>query len=127
MINDTKIDIHRRSMLEGSGRKHNGADHERNKEECGLFASELRLTKWMSDGNCADSHPSVFFPRDGTGVIAAQQICADCPVAADCLEYALTNHISHGVWGGTSERQRRRILSTRRRARRSLLETRSAA
>jgi WhiB family redox-sensing transcriptional regulator len=48
------------------------------------------------------------------GVLAAQKICAECPVAEACLEYALANHIDHGVWGGASERERRRILRRRR-------------
>jgi WhiB family redox-sensing transcriptional regulator len=48
------------------------------------------------------------------GVLVAQKICADCPVSAACLEYALGNHIDHGVWGGCSERERRRILRRRR-------------
>ncbi len=82
-----------------------------------LFDTELLPTSWMANGNCSDCHPSVFFPHDGIGVIEAQRICEGCPVASECLEYALTNHISHGVWGGASERQRRRILSARRRAR----------
>ncbi|HCB37264.1 MAG TPA: WhiB family transcriptional regulator [Acidimicrobiaceae bacterium] len=68
----------------------------------------------MDTGNCADTHPSVFFPADGAGVIAAQRICESCPVSAECLEYALHHRIPHGVWGGTSERQRRRIHSARR-------------
>ncbi|MBA3983089.1 MAG: WhiB family transcriptional regulator, partial [Acidimicrobiia bacterium] len=41
-------------------------------------------------------------------------ICATCPVSAPCLEYALDNRIEHGVWGGHSERSRRRILKGRR-------------
>ncbi|HEY1826569.1 MAG TPA: WhiB family transcriptional regulator [Acidimicrobiales bacterium] len=41
-------------------------------------------------------------------------MCAECPVASPCLEYALENHIDHGVWGGASERERRRILRRRR-------------
>jgi WhiB family redox-sensing transcriptional regulator len=46
----------------------------------------------------------------------AQRICADCPVSEACLEYALVNRIDHGVWGGRSERERRRILRRRRTA-----------
>lgn len=69
---------------------------------------------WMADGNCRSVHPSVFFPSDGVGVDIARQICADCPVKAPCLEYALHNRIDHGVWGGASERERRRILRQRR-------------
>ena len=46
--------------------------------------------------------------------IQAAGICRDCPVKTACLEYALANHIDHGVWGGTSERERRRIARRRR-------------
>ncbi len=68
----------------------------------------------MSAGNCNNHPPEVFFPSDGVGVEVAKKICATCPVADQCREYALANRIDHGVWGGTSERQRRRILRARR-------------
>ncbi|MGI9643795.1 MAG: WhiB family transcriptional regulator [Ilumatobacteraceae bacterium] len=71
-------------------------------------------TAWMADGNCRLHPPSTFFPSDGVGVDRARKICRDCPVAATCLEYALENRIDHGVWGGCSERERRRILKRRR-------------
>ena len=71
-------------------------------------------TEWMTQGKCRDLPWDVFFPRDGMGVPAAQKICATCPVSQDCLEYALENHINHGVWGGCSERERARILRRRR-------------
>jgi WhiB family redox-sensing transcriptional regulator len=71
-------------------------------------------TDWMSEGNCSAVPPSTFFPSDGVGVDAARKICLDCPVKRQCLEYALANRIDHGVWGGTSERERRRILRQRR-------------
>jgi len=70
-------------------------------------------TTWMARGNCAEKPPSTFFPSDGVGVDAARRICADCPVKSPCLEYALDQRIDHGVWGGTSERERRRILRAR--------------
>lgn len=73
-------------------------------------------TDWMVDGKCREMPPTLFFPSDGLGVQAAQRICADCPVAETCLEYALVNRIDHGVWGGRSERERRRILRRRRSA-----------
>ena len=76
-------------------------------------------TKWMADGNCASRPPSMFFPSDGVGVERAKQICEDCPVASRCLEYAIENRIDHGVWGGTSERQRRRIVRARAEAAKS--------
>jgi WhiB family transcriptional regulator, redox-sensing transcriptional regulator len=73
-------------------------------------------TEWMADGKCREVPPATFFPSDGLGVQSAQKICAECPVADACLEYALANHIDHGVWGGRSERERRRILRRRRMA-----------
>jgi WhiB family transcriptional regulator, redox-sensing transcriptional regulator len=73
-------------------------------------------TEWMADGKCRDYPAATFFPQDGVGVIRAQRICATCPVAGQCLEYALVNHVDHGVWGGKSERERRRLQRARRRA-----------
>jgi WhiB family redox-sensing transcriptional regulator len=71
-------------------------------------------THWMAKGNCRSEPPSLFFPHDGVGVEVARRICATCPVQAPCLEYALANGIDHGVWGGASERERRRIARRRR-------------
>jgi WhiB family redox-sensing transcriptional regulator len=69
---------------------------------------------WMRYGNCAEEPPAIFFPSDGVGVEIARRICATCPVQEPCLEYALAQRIDHGVWGGASERERRRILKRRR-------------
>ena len=69
---------------------------------------------WMAKGNCRTVAPSAFFPSDGVGVEVARRICADCPVKEPCLEYALLHRIDHGVWGGASERERRRIARRRR-------------
>ena len=71
-------------------------------------------TAWMRDGNCRAYPPAVFFPSDGAGVDHARRICATCPVVEPCLEYALVNRVDHGVWGGCSERERRRIAKARR-------------
>jgi WhiB family transcriptional regulator, redox-sensing transcriptional regulator len=68
----------------------------------------------MARARCRDVPASVFFPSDGAGVDAARRFCAECPVRTDCLEYALEHHIEHGVWGGASERERRRIAAARR-------------
>ena len=58
--------------------------------------------------------PATFFPSDGVGVDKARKICVGCPVKDECLEHALEHRIEHGVWGGCSERERRRILKRRR-------------
>jgi WhiB family redox-sensing transcriptional regulator len=73
-------------------------------------------TAWMAEGKCREMDPAVFFPSDGVGVEIARRICVDCPVKGLCLEYALYNRIEHGVWGGASERERRRIARRRRNA-----------
>jgi WhiB family transcriptional regulator, redox-sensing transcriptional regulator len=75
---------------------------------------ETALTTWMANGLCRDLPPGTFFPSDGVGVDRARKICSECAVKASCLEYALEHRIDHGVWGGTSERERRRILRSRR-------------
>jgi WhiB family transcriptional regulator, redox-sensing transcriptional regulator len=70
--------------------------------------------QWMLEAKCRGRAPHDFFPSDGVGVEQARKVCADCPVKEPCLEYALTYRIDHGVWGGASERERRRILRRRR-------------
>jgi WhiB family redox-sensing transcriptional regulator len=72
------------------------------------------LQAWMTDAHCRGANAAAFFPSDGTGVEAAQHVCSQCRVRVDCLEYALTMRLDHGVWGGTSERERQRILRQRR-------------
>jgi WhiB family transcriptional regulator, redox-sensing transcriptional regulator len=80
---------------------------------CGRNGAAMDL-EWMARGKCRDLPPETFFPSDGVGVEVARRICADCPVKGQCLEYAMANHIDHGVWGGASERERRRLARQRR-------------
>ena len=68
------------------------------------------VNRWMAIGSCRMYPPATFFPSDGVGVDKARKICAGCPVSDTCLEHALEHRIEHGVWGGCSERERRRIL-----------------
>jgi WhiB family redox-sensing transcriptional regulator len=71
-------------------------------------------SEWMSRGKCRELPWDVFFPREGPGVLQAKKICAACPVSGECLDYALEHHIDHGVWGGSSERERARVRRIRR-------------
>jgi WhiB family redox-sensing transcriptional regulator len=73
------------------------------------FVGNFRTTEWMDLGLCRDNAPEIFFPSDGAGVEKARKICSRCDVKDLCLEYALVEEIEHGVWGGASERERRRI------------------
>jgi WhiB family redox-sensing transcriptional regulator len=81
-----------------------------------------REHEWMLRARCRTLPSQEFFPTDGVGVDQARKVCAQCSVQVDCLEYALTYHIDHGVWGGASERERRRI-QRRRRSETTLIET----
>lgn len=74
----------------------------------------MKDTSWMEFGKCKDLPPDLFFPSDGSGVEIARKLCGDCQVKFRCLDYAIENHIDHGVWGGESERSRRRISRQRR-------------
>jgi len=79
-------------------------------------------TNWMARGRCKDMDPALFFPSDSIGVRSAQHVCVDCTVRLPCLSFALANSINDGVWGGTSERQRRRLLRHHEGARSTLAE-----
>lgn len=69
---------------------------------------------WMRFGLCRGVDPDVFFPTDIHGVIEARRICDQCPARAACLDYAVENRLEHGIWGGTSERERKKIIARRR-------------
>ena len=65
---------------------------------------------WQAYAECATTDPEAFFPEKGGSTKAAKRICHDlCPVRAECLEYALANDERFGVWGGYSERERRKL------------------
>lgn len=77
-----------------------------NDEEAGVLS-------WQSDALCAQTDPESFFPEKGGSTREAKKICSSCDVRGECLEYALSNDERFGIWGGLSERERRKI---RRRA-----------
>lgn len=69
----------------------------------------LERPEWQRQGLCR-VYPDVnWYPERGESTVAAKAICARCPVQAQCLEYALARREHNGVWGGTSDRERRRI------------------
>ena len=69
--------------------------------------------RWRELAACRGTDLEVFFPGRGETAGPARQVCAACPVRQPCLDYAITNRIVHGIWGGLTERQRRRSESTR--------------
>ena len=71
---------------------------------------------WRSDALCAETDPEAFFAEKGGSTREAKRVCVGCDVRAECLEYALANDERFGIWGGLSERERRRIRLARRTA-----------
>lgn len=72
---------------------------------------------WIERGNCVGQDTALFFPTRGASQKDAKALCATCPVKVECLEYAMVNTIRDGVWGGLSERARRRLRKERADAR----------
>jgi len=64
---------------------------------------------WQADALCAQTDPEAFFPEKGGSTRDAKRICASCDVRSECLEYALSNDERFGIWGGLSERERRKL------------------
>ncbi len=68
---------------------------------------------WMTDAACAQVDPELFYPEKGDTGRVAKQVCAACPVRAECLAFALARGERFGVWGGESARVRRALLAAR--------------
>ena len=68
---------------------------------------------WQDRALCAQTDPEAFFPEKGGSTREAKRVCRSCEVRAECLEYALENDERFGIWGGLSERERRRIKRER--------------
>ena len=66
---------------------------------------------WMKRAQCRGEDPALFFPSLGGNAAKARAICSICPVRPECLAYALADPESAGVWGGITERERRKLRS----------------
>ena len=71
---------------------------------------------WRQHAACRGLDPEIFYPASDEEAEAAKAVCAQCVVASACLEHALAHREREGVWGGATERERRRIHRQRRRA-----------
>lgn len=72
------------------------------------------LGGWRAEANCRGVDPELFYPERGASVREAKAVCQGCLVRVECLEYAITKGEKFGIWGGMSERERRRIRRLRR-------------
>ncbi len=64
---------------------------------------------WRLSALCGETDPEAFFPEKGGSTRDAKRVCTGCDVRAECLEFALANDERFGIWGGLSERERRRV------------------
>ncbi|MBX3314951.1 MAG: WhiB family transcriptional regulator [Actinobacteria bacterium] len=72
-------------------------------------------TSWRTKAACIGLEAFTFYPETDEDADKAKEVCALCPVQSACLEYALARREKEGVWGGCTERERRRIIRQRRR------------
>jgi WhiB family redox-sensing transcriptional regulator len=68
---------------------------------------------WQDLANCRGADPDLFFPERGASTRTAKGICRECSVQAECLEFAIVSSEKFGIWGGLSERERRKIRRER--------------
>jgi WhiB family redox-sensing transcriptional regulator len=71
--------------------------------------AEVGGLSWQERSLCAQTDPEAFFPEKGGSTREAKKVCVGCDVRAECLEYALENDERFGIWGGLSERERRKV------------------
>lgn len=64
---------------------------------------------WQEQALCAQTDPEAFFPEKGGSTREAKAVCQSCEVRSECLDYALSNDERFGIWGGLSERERRKL------------------
>ena len=83
---------------------------------CNKDVIPLTNQTWRQHAACRGVDPDIFYPASEEDAEPAKAICAQCPVRQPCLEYALTNRERDGVWGGATEKERRRMLRQRRKS-----------
>jgi WhiB family redox-sensing transcriptional regulator len=78
-------------------------------EELGIGPEDAGPLPWQEQALCAQTDPEAFFPEKGGSTREAKRVCGRCDVRADCLSFALAHDERFGIWGGLSERERRRL------------------
>ena len=73
------------------------------------IGAEADAQSWQEQALCAETDPEAFFPEKGGSTREAKKVCVGCEVRSECLEYALANDERFGIWGGLSERERRKL------------------
>jgi WhiB family redox-sensing transcriptional regulator len=74
-----------------------------------LLGDDEGVLAWQDRALCAQTDPEAFFPEKGGSTREAKRVCTSCEVRSECLDYALANDERFGIWGGLSERERRKL------------------
>jgi len=82
----------------------------RMENEMSAFMNPDDERPWAARSECRGEDPTIFFPGTDDDPAIGLAICARCPVRQECLEYAIEARERYGIWGGTTERQRRRMV-----------------
>jgi len=82
---------------------------------CGGMVVATSEIQWRQLGACRGLDPTIFYPDDDDEGLEAKSVCDGCSVRVACLEHALSLREKSGVWGGATEKERRRIIRQRRR------------
>lgn len=77
--------------------------------DLGLPLSPEEELMWQERALCAQTDPEAFFPEKGGSTREAKRVCLTCDVRGECLDYALAHDERFGIWGGLSERERRKL------------------
>jgi WhiB family transcriptional regulator, redox-sensing transcriptional regulator len=93
-----------------------GREHPRQGDTVNMNERVGATEGWQDHANCLGVDPDLFFPERGASTREAKEVCRGCVVREDCLEFALGNGEKFGIWGGLSERERRRIRRQRAQA-----------
>lgn len=78
-------------------------------QELYLLDEDVEAASWKDRALCAQTDPEAFFPDKGGSTREAKKVCLSCEVRLECLEAALENDERFGIWGGMSERERRKL------------------
>ena len=78
------------------------------------FDKPFAYPAWMDDALCAQIGGDEWHPEKGGATRQALAVCWRCPVREECLEYALVNEVSFGIWGGVPDFERRKLRAQRR-------------
>jgi WhiB family redox-sensing transcriptional regulator len=81
-----------------------------------LISLSVEQDEWFASAECLGAAPETFFVEKGGSSAEAKAICRGCPVEEQCLEYAIEHNETHGIWGGRSQPELRKIRRARRAA-----------